>query len=101
LIENAIKYSSTRAKPEVAISGSAADSVATYIIRDNGVGFDMKYVDKLFGLFHRLHGADEFPGTGVGLAIVRRIVARQGGRAWAYADPDAGATFSFSLPIRE
>jgi signal transduction histidine kinase len=98
LISNAIKYSSTRAQSRVVIAGSTAGGIATYQVCDNGVGFDMKYAGKLFNVFERLHRGDEFEGTGVGLAIVRRIVERLGGTVWASAELGSGATFSFSLP---
>lgn len=99
LISNGFKYSSKRDRPAVEIGSQPGENGAiVYFVRDNGVGFDMQYYDKLFGVFQRLHRAEEFPGTGVGLAIVQRVVARHGGRAWAEAAPDEGATFFFSIP---
>ena len=100
LISNALKYTASRRPAVIRISGSIDDGHATYRIEDNGVGFNMKYYDKLFGVFQRLHHADEFPGSGVGLAIVHSIVARHGGRAWAHGVPGEGAVFFFTLPVR-
>ena len=99
LIGNALKYSAKRPQPQVQISGHIDGAEAIYQVRDNGAGFDMQYADKLFGVFQRLHDAREFAGTGVGLAIVQRIVSRHGGRIWAESSPDAGACFRFALPL--
>jgi light-regulated signal transduction histidine kinase (bacteriophytochrome) len=99
LIGNALKYSAKRSEPRIRISGRIEDREAIYQVEDNGAGFDMRYADKLFGVFQRLHRTEDFPGTGVGLAIVHRIVARHGGRIWAQGAPDAGASFQFALPI--
>jgi light-regulated signal transduction histidine kinase (bacteriophytochrome) len=101
LLSNAVKFSRDR-NPAIVEVGRVpdpkADAAASYYVKDNGAGFDMKYYAKLFGVFQRLHTAAEFPGTGVGLAIVNRIVARHGGRMWAEAAPEQGATFHFTLP---
>jgi two-component system, sensor histidine kinase and response regulator len=99
LIGNALKYSAKRPEPRIRISGRIENREAIYQVEDNGAGFDMRYADKLFGVFQRLHRTEDFAGTGVGLAIVQRIVARHGGRIWAQGAPDAGACFQFALPI--
>jgi PAS domain S-box-containing protein len=98
LISNAIKYTGKTPKPYIKISGSQLNGENQYSVRDNGVGFSMEYVEKLFGVFQRLHRADEFSGTGVGLAIVHRIVSRHGGKVWAEGRINHGAVFSFTLP---
>jgi PAS domain S-box-containing protein len=98
LIGNAVKYSSKAAQPFIQVSGRRVGAENQYSVRDNGVGFNMEYAEKLFGVFQRLHHADEFGGTGVGLAIVHRVVTRHGGRVWAEGKVDHGAVFSFALP---
>jgi PAS domain S-box-containing protein len=98
LLSNAVKYSSKVPEPRIQVGGRLAAEEIEYFVRDNGVGFNMAYSEKLFGVFQRLHRADEFTGTGVGLAIVQRVVARHGGRVWAEGKVNEGATFSFALP---
>jgi len=101
LLSNAVKYSSNTPFPRIEITARTDSVEHVYCVKDNGVGFDMKHYDKLFGVFVRLHDAKEFSGTGVGLAIVQRIVERHAGRVWAQAKLDEGATFYFSLPKEE
>jgi PAS domain S-box-containing protein len=98
LLSNAIKYSAGVASPRVEITSEKVDSIVTFSIGDNGAGFDMQYVDKLFGVFHRLHKSNEYEGTGVGLAIVQNIINKHGGKVWAEGKVGEGAVFYFTLP---
>jgi signal transduction histidine kinase len=98
LISNAFKYSAKKENPAVEIGSHRDDRYIVYYVKDNGAGFSMEYAEKLFGVFQRLHKASEFEGTGVGLAIVHRIITRHGGRVWAEAKVNEGATFFFTLP---
>jgi light-regulated signal transduction histidine kinase (bacteriophytochrome) len=97
LLGNAWKYTSQTESPRISFERSPGEP-ATYTVADNGAGFDMRFADRLFGVFQRLHSASEFPGTGVGLASVRRIIRRHGGEIWAEAEIDRGARFHFTLP---
>jgi light-regulated signal transduction histidine kinase (bacteriophytochrome) len=98
LISNAIKYSSKKVKPLIEIGYFMEKNEHVFFVKDNGIGFEMKYADHLFAPFQRLHSSKEYEGTGVGLSIVKNIIQRHGGRVWVTSEVDKGSTFFFSLP---
>ena len=98
LLGNAWKFTSRRLRATIEVGAGQANGAYAYFVRDNGAGFDAAYADRLFGAFQRLHAAAEFPGTGIGLATVQRIIQRHGGKVWAEGAVDRGAIFYFTLP---
>ena len=100
MLGNAVKFTHGRECASIETGGFVRNGEIIYYVRDNGVGFDMRFCDKLFGAFQRLHSEEEYKGTGIGLALVKRIIERHSGRVWAESEVDKGATFYFTLPAR-
>ena len=98
ILSNAVKFTRLRDVALIEAGGHIEKNECVYFVKDNGAGFDMRFADRLFGVFQRLHSANDFPGTGVGLASVRRIVGRHGGEVWAESAVDRGSSFHFTLP---
>jgi light-regulated signal transduction histidine kinase (bacteriophytochrome) len=98
LLDNAVKFTGTRPQAHIEFAESLREGKAAFYVRDNGVGFEMRHASTLFGAFQRLHKVSEFPGTGIGLATVKRVIHRHGGEVWSEAEVDRGATFGFTLP---
>jgi signal transduction histidine kinase len=99
LIDNAMKFSQYVPQPEIGIRAHAAEGFCVLAVKDNGIGFDMKFYHKIFEIFHRLHRVEDYPGTGIGLAMVQKAMERMGGKVWAESHPGAGATFYLQLPL--
>jgi signal transduction histidine kinase len=98
LLDNALKFTRDVPAPRIEIGGREIENACIIWVRDNGIGFDMRYHDRIFEIFQRLHRAEDYPGTGIGLAIVRKVMQRMGGRAWAESTPGQGATFYLEVP---
>jgi signal transduction histidine kinase len=99
LLDNALKFTRGSSPPRIEVGGRIEEGRYLLWVRDNGIGFEMKFVERIFDIFQRLHRAEDYPGTGVGLAIVRKAVERMGGRAWAVSELGRGATFFVELPL--